>query len=427
MTLGRLTGLERQKVDDELARLAALIEDLKDILAHEERIKDIIREEMTEIARKYSDSRLTEIVDAEEEIDLEDLIPRHTCVITMSHQGYVKRQPADTYEAQNRGGRGKLGMTTKEEDFVEDVLVTSSHDYLMFFTNRGKVHTRKVYRIPEASRTAKGTNAVNILELSEGEYVTAMISIPGFASNEYLTMVTKCGVIKRSLLSDYEYQRKGGKIAISLDEGDELLFVRHTLGESNLIVATRDGRAIRFAEDDVRSMGRQARGVRGIRMKEGDEVVGVTVVDDERWLLTVTENGLGKLSKFEEFTAHARGGQGVRCHDITEKTGKLAAIATVAEDDDIMLITSGGTIIRTGVDGIRKCGRASQGVIVMRVEEGDRVMTFARLEKAEEITAAAESTDARTKEEEALIKREDHLPNAEMLTEFAEESFADEE
>jgi DNA gyrase subunit A len=256
-----------------------------------------------------------------------------------------------------------------------------------------------------------------------------MISVSAFSAEEYLTMVTEKGVIKRTQLSDFEEKRKGGKIAIALDEEDHLLFVRHTKGDSHLIVATRGGRAIRFAEDDVRCMGRQARGVRGIRMAEGDVVVGVTVVDDEKWLLTVTENGLGKLSAFEEFTAHNRGGQGVRCHDITEKTGLLAAIATVSEDDDIMIITSQGTLIRTGVESIRKCGRTSQGVIVMRVEEGDRVMTFARLEKAEEIASEAEAAGERNAEAEAEAKNEEKLkeeariPNPEDMTsdDFAEE------
>ena len=394
MTLGRLTGLERQKVEDELAKLLALIEDLREILADINRIKGIIRDEMTDIRNRYGDARRTEICEAEEEIDLEDLIPRHTCVITMSHHGYVKRQPADSYEAQNRGGRGKLAMATKEEDFVEDVIVANSHDYLMFFTNLGKVHTRKVYRIPEASRTAKGTNAVNILELAEGEYVTAMIAISSFEKEEYLTMVTKKGIIKRTLLSEYAYQRKGGKIAITLDEGDNLLFVRHTTGDAHLIVATHFGQATRFAEQDVRAMGRGARGVIGIRMQEGDEVVGLAAVDESKWLLTMTENGYGKLSDFDGFTAHNRGGQGVKCHDITEKTGLLAAICTVAEDDDIMIITSAGTVIRTDVSSIRKCSRVSQGVIVMRVEEGDRVMTFARLEKQEEIEQEAAKAEA---------------------------------
>ena len=394
MTLGRLTGLERQKVEEELDRLHLLIEELIGILGDIQKVRQIIRDEMTEISRKYADPRLTEIVEAEEEIDLEDLIPRHTCVITMSHQGYIKRQPADTYEAQNRGGRGKLGMGTKEEDFVEDVLVSNSHDTLMFFTNTGKVHTKKAYRIPEASRTAKGTNVVNILDLSEGEFVTSMIAIPAFKSDEYLTMVTRRGVIKRTLLSEFEYQRKGGKIAITLDEGDWLLFVRHTKGDSNLIVATKAGLAARFDEGGVRPTGRQARGVIGIRMKGEDEVIGVTVVDDEKLLLTVTENGLGKLSSFGEFTEHHRGGQGVRCHDITEKTGALAAIGAVTLEDDIMLITSGGTIIRTPVADIRQCSRSSQGVIVMRVEEGDRVMTFARLEKEEDILKEAEKSEA---------------------------------
>jgi DNA gyrase subunit A len=268
-------------------------------------------------------------------------------------------------------------MTTKEEDFVEDVLVASSHDYLMFFTNMGKVYTKKVYRIPEASRTAKGSNVVNILEkLAEGEFVTSMISVSAFSAEEYLTMVTEKGVIKRTQLSDFEEKRKGGKIAIALDEEDHLLFVRHTKGDSHLIVATRGGRAIRFAEDDVRCMGRQARGVRGIRMAEGDVVVGVTVVDDEKWLLTVTENGLGKLSAFEEFTAHNRGGQGVRCHDITEKTGLLTGIGAVHGEEDLMMITDQGTIIRTPASDLPVLSRSAAGVIVMRLPEEQYVANF---------------------------------------------------
>ena len=270
MTLGRLTGLERQKIEDELARLEALIADLRDILANDWRVCDIIKTEMLEIKRKFADARRTDILPAEEDILLEDLIERHECVITLTHAGYIKRQPADTYSAQHRGGKGIIGMTTKEEDFIEKVIGVHSHSYLMFFTNIGKVYMKKAYQIPEASRTAKGTFMRNILELEDGEKITAMISVPEFNEEEYLVMVTRNGIIKKTLLSEYEYQRKLGKKALNLDEGDELVFVMRTKGDSNVIIATRNGMAIRFDERNVRRMGRVARGVRGIRLRDGD-------------------------------------------------------------------------------------------------------------------------------------------------------------
>ena len=393
MTLGRLTGLERQKVEEELLRLHKLIEELREILGDINRIKEIIKSEMLEIKRKYADKRLTEISEAEDEIDIEDLIPRHTCVITVTHGGYVKRQPAETYTAQHRGGKGIIGMTTKEEDFVENVIVCGSHDYLLMFTNYGKVYMKKVYRIPEASRTAKGTNIVNILEkLSDGEKITAVITVKEFSDAEYLTMVTKKGVIKRTLLSEYEYQRKGGKIALTLDEGDELLFVRHTVGECELMLATRAGMAVRFEETNVRSMGRTARGVRGITLSDGDEVVGVTLVDDEKQLITITRGGFGKRTPFADFRKMLhRGGHGVACHRISDKTGELASIATVSADDDIMMITNDGTIIRTPVAGIPTYSRTAGGVIVMRLSDGAELVTFARIEKEEEIERVAEA------------------------------------
>ena len=340
MTLGRLTGLERQKIEDELARLTALIADLRDILANEWRVKDIIKSEMLEIKRKYADERRTEIVPAEDDILLEDLIERHECVITLTHAGYIKRQPADTYSAQHRGGKGIIGMTTKEEDFIEKVIGVHSHSYLMFFTNIGKVHMRKAYQIPEASRTAKGTYMTNIVELEDGEKITAMISVPEFNDHEYLVMVTRFGIVKKTLLSEYEYQRKGGKRGINLDEGDELLFVMRTRGDSNIILATRSGMAIRFDERAVRPMGRVARGVRGIKLREGDFVCGVAVVDESKKILTITENGFGKRSDFSEFREMKnRGGMGVFCHKISEKTGMLSGISVVDDDNDIMLIT----------------------------------------------------------------------------------------
>ena len=294
MTLGKLSGLERQKVEDRIAKLEVLIAEYRSILESEEKLLGLLKSELEEIKKKYGDERRSELTEATEEIDLEDLIERHTCVITVSHSGYIKRQRADVYSAQNRGGKGIIGMTTKEDDFVENVIVANSHSYLMFFTNLGRVYAKKAYRIPEAGRTAKGTNLVNIIELSEGEQVTSIIPITEFTEGEYLTMVTKLGVIKRTLLSEFEYQRKSGKIAISLDEGDELIFVRHTKGDESLILATRDGLAVRFDENNVRSMGRGARGVRGITLQGEDIVVGVCVVDETKSLLTVTEGGMGK-------------------------------------------------------------------------------------------------------------------------------------
>ena len=402
MTLGKLSGLERQKVEDRLAKLALIVEELRGILADENKIKDIIKKELTEIKDKFGDERLSELCEATEEIDLEDLIERHTCVITVSHTGYIKRQRADAYTAQNRGGKGIIGMTTKEDDYVEDVIVVNSHSHLLFFTNKGRIYSKKAYRIPEASRTAKGTNLVNIIELQEGEYVTAIISVTDFVEGEYLTMVTKRGVIKRTLLSEFEYQRKGGKIAINLDEDDELIFVRHTTGNESLIIATRDGNAVRFDENNVRSMGRTARGVKGITLSEDDYVVGVALVDEEKTLLTITERGMGKRTQFSDFREMKhRGGRGVTCQNITEKTGKLAAIITVAEDDDIMIITNEGTIIRTPVESINVYSRTATGVIVMRLSGDSFINNITRLEKDEKIEEESKAIDEEIKVEEA--------------------------
>ena len=389
MTLGKLSGMERQKIEDRLAYLTDLVAELRGILADEEKIKNIVREELTEIKNKFSDERRTAIVEAEEEIDLEDLIERHSCVLTLTNAGYIKRLPADTYTAQNRGGKGIIGMTTKEEDFIEKVVVANSHSYIMFFTNRGRVHMRKAYQIPEASRTAKGSNIINLLEIEQGERVTAMIEVDEFAETDYLTMVTRQGIIKRTLLSEYAYQRKGGKIALSLDEGDELVFVKRTTGDSELIIATHDGNAVRFAEEEARAMGRTARGVRGIRVLEGDEVCGVALVEPGKKLVTVTEKGYGKLSDFDEFRLMKnRGGKGVAAHKITDKTGLLTSIASVDENDDLMLITNEGTIIRIPVAGIPTYSRAAGGVIVMRLAEGAKIVNFAKVAKAEEIENA---------------------------------------
>ena len=430
MTLGKLSGLEREKVEDRLAKLVTLTEELRSILDSEEKVKDILKEELTEIMNKFADARRTEIVEATEEIDLEDLIERHSCVITMSNTGYIKRQRADTYTAQNRGGKGIIGMTTKEEDFVQNILVTNSHSLLLFFTNKGKVYSKKAYRIPEASRTAKGTSIVNVLEVEKDEKVTSIISVNGFAENEYLTMVTKKGVIKRTLLTDFAYQRKGGKIAIRLDEEDELLFVRHTKGGENLILATHEGLAVRFCEENVRCMGRTARGVRGITLSEEDFVVGVAMVEEGKDLLTITEGGYGKRTPFDDFREMKnRGGHGVTCHKLSDKSGKLCSIASVTEEDDVMMITDQGTIIRTPVAGINLYSRTASGVIVMRLAEGSSIINFARLEREDEIekqSAEAEAADVSLLEDEEGIedapeKEDAHLP-AEEDVDDSEES-----
>ncbi len=407
MTLGKLSGLERQKVEDRIAKLEGIVEELRSILADEGKVREILKEELEEIKKKYGDERRSELVEASEEIDLEDLIERHTCVITVSHTGYIKRQKASTYTAQNRGGKGIIGMTTKEDDFVEDVIVANSHAFLMFFTNKGRVYAKKAYRIPEASRTAKGTNLVNIINLQDGEFVTSIIPITEFVEGEYLTMITKRGVIKRTLLREFEYQRSAGKIAINLDEGDELLFVRHTNGTENIIIATKNGLAVRFDENNVRCMGRGARGVRGISLSGDDVVVGAARVEDDKTLLTITENGMGKRTSFDDFRQMKnRGGKGVACHKISEKTGKLAAIITVSDDDDIMLITNEGTIIRTSVSSINVYSRTATGVIVMRLADGCFINNVARLEKQEEIEKSSEE-----------IEREiENMPDSEQKT-----------
>ena len=394
MTIGRLSGLERQKIENRLEKLAALVEELQGILADDNKILQIIKDDLSDIKRLYADERRTELVEVADEIEDEDLIPRQTCVLTFTKDGYIKRLPASTYSAQRRGGKGVIGMTTKEEDFIDNVIVANSHSYLLMFTNMGKVHTKKVYRIPEASRTAKGTNIVNIIELAENEKVTALITVDEFTENEYLTMVTKNGIMKRTLLSDFEYQRRGGKIAITLDENDELLFVKHTKGGEDILVASRDGLAVRFTEENVRCMGRLARGVRGIRLKGDDYVVGLCMIDDEKYLLTLTEGGFGKRTPFDDFRQMKnRGGSGVACHKISEKTGKLASVATVDESDDIMIITNEGIIIRTPVEGIPVYSRTAGGVITMRLDEGCSIVNFARVEKEEEIEALAEQEE----------------------------------
>ncbi|MBR7162306.1 MAG: DNA gyrase subunit A [Clostridia bacterium] len=415
MTLGSLAGLERLKIEEELASKQLLIDELEAILADESKVKEIIEKELLEIKEKFADARRTRLTDAIDNIIDEDLIDRHECVITMSGAGYIKRAPAATYTAQKRGGKGIIGMSTKEEDYVKDVIIVHSHSYLLLFTDKGRVYMKKAYMIPEASRTAKGTNIVNLIDMQEGEKVTSVISVAGFDENEYFVMVTKNGVVKRANIKDFEYQRKGGKIAINLDEGDELVFVKHTTGENDIVIATKEGKAVRFKETDARVMGRAARGVRGIKLREGDEVVGVAITDDKKHLITLTENGFGKRNRFDSYTAHSRGTSGVICQKLTDKTGTLAGIATVGENDDIMIITEDGTIIRTPVNGIPVYeGNNTTGVIIMRLAENNRIISFAATksdeEEAEEIEASIEKNEAmEAKEISFPIEDEDEI------------------
>ncbi|MBR6514850.1 MAG: DNA gyrase subunit A [Clostridia bacterium] len=398
MTLGRLSGMEREKIEARLAELYAMIAEYKAILADPGKVRQIIKDELLEAKKKFNDDRKTEIVEAEDDILIEDLIEKHTCLVTMSNAGYIKRCPSDTYSAQRRGGKGIIGMSTKEEDFVETVVACHSHSYLMMFTNKGKVQVKKAYQIPEAGRTAKGTNIVNILEMDEGEKVTALLSIPAFVAGEYLTMVTKNGVIKRTDLSEYEYQRKGGKRALNLDEDDELVFVAHTTGENEVIIATYNGYAARFHESAARVMGRTARGVRGIKLTHGDFVKAVAIVEEGKKLVSITEKGFGKRCEYDDFSAHNRGTKGVCCHKLSAKTGKLCGIASVTEDEDIMMITSEGTMIRIAAADIPVYSRTAGGVIVMRTGADTHIVNFAKVarepEEIPEVEAPAEAEAA---------------------------------
>ena len=387
MRLKALQGLEEEKLRAEYEEIEKKIAYLNTILDSDEVLTGVFKQELLEIKDKYGDERKTEICEVEDEIDIEDLIERHTAVITMSAAGYVKRIPSDTYTVQNRGGKGITGMTTREEDYVTDVLAVDSHSYLMLFTNLGKVQVIKAYMIPESSRTAKGTNIVNILELEAGEKVTAMLSVADFDIDEErgdtLMFVTANGTVKRTLLSDFAVRRKGGKRALTLDEGDELVYVRHTTGSDKVIIATRDGMAVCFDENDARVMGRTARGVRGIRLNEGDRVVGVTLVQDGKNLLSVTEKGFGKRSEFEEYSVHNRGGKGVICHGLSDKTGRLVGVASVDDEDDLLMMSDAGILIRVAVSTIPSYGRSAGGVILMRTGDG-RVVNFTLVKKVDQ-------------------------------------------
>ncbi len=392
MRLGRLSGLEQEKIRDEYNELENKIAGFEEILSSDTNILAVVKDELQEIKQKYGDERHTEIANVADEIDIEDLIEEQDCAYTLTHFGYIKRQPTSVYRAQRRGGRGVSAMSTREEDFAKDIFTASTHDTILFFSNRGKVYKLKGYQIPETGRSAKGMNIVNLLELETDEKITAMFPIKEFADDKFLFFVTKQGIAKRVVLSDLQNIRRAGLRALNLNEDDALVDVRLTDGEQNILIATHEGRAICFDENEVRAMGRTATGVRGIRLSEGDYVVGAARARKGAYVLSITENGYGKRTPVEEFTIHHRGGGGMMLHNLTAKTGLVAGIAVVDGDNDVMIITDDGVIIRTGCEEIRECGRGSQGVIVMRTGEDVKVIAIARTSKEEEDEAAEGET-----------------------------------
>ncbi len=402
MQLRRLQGLDREKLDSEYKELEKKIEYFLEVLASDELIRQILKDELLAISDKYGDERRTEIQEVADEIDIEDLIDEQDCAYTLTHFGYIKRQPTSVYRAQRRGGRGVSAMSTREEDFAKDIFTASTHDTILFFSNRGKVYKLKGYQIPETGRSAKGMNIVNLLELEQDEAITAMIPIQDFVEDRFLFFVTKWGIVKRIVLSDLQNIRRAGLRALNLNADDALVDVHLTDGEQNIIIATHNGRAICFNENEVRAMGRNATGVRGIRLAEDDYVVGAGQARKDAYVLSVTENGFGKRTSVDEFTVHHRGGGGIALHGLTEKTGFMAGVEIVGDNEDVMIITSGGVIIRTGVDEIRICGRCSQGVIVMRTDEDVKVISIARTDKEEEDADTQETENEETAGQEYL-------------------------
>ena len=378
MRLKTLSGLQREKIEEEYQQLMALIEHLRAILASEKLVFDIIKEELIEIRDKFGDERKTKIVAAEGEIDVEDLIKEEQAVIALTHFGYIKRMPIDTYKSQKRGGKGITGIATREEDFVKQIFTASTHDTILFFTNKGKLYRLRGYEVPEAGRTAKGTAIVNLLSLDAGEKVSAVIPIQNFAEGKYLLMATKNGLIKKTALKEYDSTRKTGLQGITLKEDDELIGVRLTDGEDNVVLVTRNGMCITFDEKDVRPIGRVSQGVIGIRLDEDDEVIGMESVisGGKATLLAITENGFGKRTELDEYRVQNRGGKGVVTYKITPKTGKLVGVRIASEEDDVMLITDTGTIIRINVKDISVLGRSTQGVTLMRTSDGGKVVSM---------------------------------------------------
>ena len=422
MRLGQLTGLERTKLEEELAALRLKIADFLDIIASEARRYGIIKDEAMEMKKRFSDERRTEIAAISGEMDVEDLIPEEDCVLTLTNFGYVKRQTLDTYRTQRRGGRGISGMSRREEDVASELFIANSHDFVLFFSDRGRVYRLKCYEIPEGSRTSRGMNITNLLPLEPEERITSMLRVTKSEEEDhFLTMVTKNAVIKRVALSAFRNVRKNGLIALDLAEDDELSWVRLTSGSDDLLVATRFGKVIRFHEADVREMGRQARGVRAIRLAEGDVVVGMSVLRENGLVLTVSETGYGRLSNLEDYRLQHRGGMGILNYHV-EKYGNVAAIKVVDLDDDIILIADDGVIIRIEAGSIRICARPSKGVRVMKVNEGSKVITMARAphDDEEEISAVEDDGTAEEGEDEPVTEAEDVIRDDEPAEETEE-------
>ena len=396
MRLRRLTGLERDKIEDEYQSLVALITDLKDILANEHRVHGIIRDELTEVKLKHGDERRTEIVRGSDfDIEDEDLIPEEQVIITLTNNGYIKRQPISAYRSQNRGGRGVQGMGTHDDDYVKQLLSTSTHDYLLFFTNKGKVYQKKAYTVPEYGRTAKGLPIVNIIEIAQDEYITAIIPVKEFNENEFLFFATRLGVVKRTTLSAFGNIRTNGLIALTLREDDELIGVRKTSGEDDIVIASSGGKLVWFEESQVRSMGRTAAGVRGIHLEEDEVAVGMEMVTMNQEILIVSEHGFGKRTPITEYRKTSRGSKGVKTINITEKNGSLVAMKAVNGDEDLLIVTNKGIIIRTPISQVSQTGRATQGVTLIRLNDDQRVSSVAVVEheEAEEVTTEAIVTE----------------------------------
>ncbi len=407
MRLGRLAGMEREKIDNEYNELTALIQHLAEILGNEQMILDIIKEEITAIGDKYGDDRRTSIEPVADDIDIEDLIEEEDNVITMTHQGYIKRLSVDTYKSQRRGGKGIIGLQTKEEDFVDTMFISSTHAHILFFTNTGRMYRIKAYEIPEAGRQAKGTAVVNLLALEPGESISAMIPVREYEEGKNLVMCTRGGIIKKTDLMEYQNAPKGGKIAIKLDEGDELIRVKLTDGNTDLFIGTHQGKMIRFNEKDVRTMGRVSRGVRAITLENGDYVIGMSVYREDAKMLIVSENGYGKKTELSEYKCQSRGGKGTTTYKISEATGCVAGIKVVAPTDDIILITSEGVIIRLDTEDISTYGRVTKGVRLMRLAEGVSLVSVARVEKEDH---EEEVIDSDTGEDDTTISTEEAAP-----------------
>ena len=381
MRLHRLTGLEREKIESEYAELLQKIAELKAILADEQKILAVIREELIEIKAQYGDERRTRITVDDSEIDVEDLIPEEEVAVLLTHSGYTKRMPLSTYRSQRRGGRGMSGMGTKEDDFVEHLIITSSHNYIMFFSNRGKVYRLKAYEVPEMGRAARGTPIINLIQIEQGEYIEAVIPVTNFDDEDhYLFFATRQGVVKKTALIDYANNRRGGLFAINLRDGDELIDVHLTDGNREMIIGTAHGQSIRFSEKDVRTMGRTATGVKGITLSRGDQVVGMDIVDEEANVLVVTENGYGKRTPMEEYRLQTRGGKGIKTLNVTDRNGPVIGLKVMSNEDDLMIVTEFGVIIRQHANGISVMGRYTQGVKLISLKEEEKVATIARVE-----------------------------------------------